>query len=99
LEIKNIILEVKFSNKGFHGFETSGLDILKPCGIPRKRTWKFPGICYFPDLRQTSGAENIPKTVLKTRLKTKETTYTLVFGKNLVVSAFERSIEDYLSGT
>jgi hypothetical protein len=34
----------------------------------------------------TPGAKKIRKTVLKTKLKTKETTYTLVFVKFLVVS-------------
>jgi hypothetical protein len=37
-----------------------------------KRTWKFPGISYFNDLRQTRSAKKIPKTVLKTRLKIKD---------------------------
>jgi hypothetical protein len=40
---------------------------------------KFPDIFYFTDFRQTSGAKKIPKTVLKTKLKPRETTYTLVF--------------------
>jgi hypothetical protein len=35
-------------------------------------------------LRRTKGAKNIPKKVLKTRLKIKENTYTLVFVKYLV---------------
>jgi hypothetical protein len=35
-------------------------------------------------LRQTRGDKKIPRTVLKTRLKTKETTYTLVFGNPLL---------------
>jgi hypothetical protein len=35
------------------------------------RTWKFSGIFYFTDLRQTREAKKISKTVLKTRLKTK----------------------------
>jgi hypothetical protein len=58
-------------------------------------------------LRQFRSAKKIPKTVLKTRLKTKETTYTLVFLKYLVVSfqrplnkgilsVFGRFFEDYL---
>jgi hypothetical protein len=57
-------------------------------------------------LRQTRCAKNIPKAVLKTRLTTKETTYTLVFVKYLVVSFPSLSkkefgvsgifIEDYL---
>jgi hypothetical protein len=39
------------------------------------------------------GAKNIPKTVLKTNLKIKEITYTLVFvKKNLVVSLQSHSI-------
>jgi hypothetical protein len=52
-------------------------------------------ISYFTDLRQTRGAKKIPKTVLKTRLKTKETTYTLVFVKYLVVSFRTLSIRAY----
>jgi hypothetical protein len=47
-------------------------------------TWKFPDISYYTDLRQTRGAEKIPKKVLKTRLKTKETSFTLVFGNTLL---------------
>jgi hypothetical protein len=47
----------------------------------RKRTWKFPDISYFEDLRQTRSAKKIPKTVMKTRLKIKETSYTMVFAK------------------
>jgi hypothetical protein len=43
-----------------------------------KRTWKFPDISYFTDLRQTRSAKKIPRTVLKTRLKPEEATYTLV---------------------
>jgi hypothetical protein len=35
-------------------------------------------ISYLSDFRQTICAKNIPKTVLKTKLKTKETTYTLI---------------------
>jgi hypothetical protein len=57
-----------------------------------ERTWKFPDISYFTDLRQTRGAKKVPKIVLKTRLKTKETTYTLVFVKYLVVSFRSHSI-------
>jgi hypothetical protein len=34
-------------------------------------------ISYFTELRQTRGEKKIPKTVLKTILKTKETTYRL----------------------
>jgi hypothetical protein len=37
-----------------------------------------PDISYFLDLRQFGDAKKISKTVLKTRLKTKETTYTLI---------------------
>jgi hypothetical protein len=47
---------------------------------------------YFTDFKQTRGAKKLPKTVLKTRLKTKETTYTLVFVKYLVVSFRGHSI-------
>jgi nicotinamide riboside transporter PnuC len=39
------------------------------------------GISYFTDWRQTRGAKKVAKTVLKTRLKTKETMCTLVFSK------------------
>jgi hypothetical protein len=49
-------------------------------------TWKFPGISYFSDLRQTRCARNIPKTVLETTLITKKSTYTLDFRKYFVVS-------------
>jgi hypothetical protein len=31
--------------------------------IPCERTWKFPDISYFRDLRQTRGAKKIPKRV------------------------------------
>jgi hypothetical protein len=41
---------------------------------------------YFTDLRQIIGAKKFPKTVLKTKFKTKETTYILVFAKYPVVS-------------
>jgi hypothetical protein len=40
----------------------------------------------YTDIRQTRGAKKIPKTVLKARLRIKETTNTLVVVKNLVVS-------------
>jgi hypothetical protein len=39
-----------------------------------RRDWKPPGFSYFTDLRQTKCAKKILKTVLKNRLKTKETT-------------------------
>jgi hypothetical protein len=58
------------------------------------------------DLRQTRGAKKIPKTGLKTNLKTKEPTYMLWFSKNtllyiseanqLKISVFRRFTEDYL---
>jgi hypothetical protein len=44
------------------------------------------GVSYFEDLKRTRQAKKIPKTVLKTRLKTKETTFTLVFGKYFPVA-------------
>jgi hypothetical protein len=54
-------------------------------------------------LRQIRDGKKIPKTVLKTRLQIKETTYILVFIKYLVVSfrshifsVFGRFIEEYL---
>jgi hypothetical protein len=66
----------------------------------------YPDISFFTDLRQTRGAEKIPKTVLKTKL---QTTYTLVFINYLVVifrghsiRAFSVFLEDSLgiiSGT
>jgi hypothetical protein len=40
--------------------------------------WKFPGISHFTDLRQTTGAKKILRTVLKTRLKPKKP-HTLLF--------------------
>jgi hypothetical protein len=55
----------------------------------------FPDISYFTDLRQTRGAKKTPKTVLKTRLKTKETTDILAFGKYLVVSFRSLSIRAF----
>jgi hypothetical protein len=60
------------------------------------KSWKFPDIPYFADLRQTRGAKKIPETVLKTRLKTKETTYTLVFVKYLVISFPSHSMRAFL---
>jgi hypothetical protein len=68
---------------------------------------EVPDISYFTDFRQTRGAKKIPKTDLNIKLKTKETSYTLVFVKYLVVSfrshsnkgmfsVFVRFIEDYL---
>jgi hypothetical protein len=58
-------------------------------------TWTFAGISYFSDLRQTRCVGMIPKPGLETKLITKETTYTLDFGKHIFVS-FRRFIEDYL---
>jgi hypothetical protein len=46
-------------------------------------------------LRQTREARKIPNTVLKTRLKIKETTHTLVFRKYLVVSFQSHSIRAF----
>jgi hypothetical protein len=66
--------------------------------ISWERTWKFPGISYFTDMRRTRDAKNIPKTVLKTRLETKETketTYTSGFRKYLVVSLRSHSIRAF----
>jgi hypothetical protein len=59
---------------------------------PWERTWKFPDISYFKDLRQNRGAKMIPKTALITRLKTKETTYSLVFVKYHVISFRSHSL-------
>jgi hypothetical protein len=58
-------------------------------------TWKFPGISYFSDLRQTRYARKIPKPVLKTTLITNETTYYLDFGKYVVVSFWSHSIRAF----
>jgi hypothetical protein len=44
-------------------------------------------------LKQTRGDKKIPKTVLKTRLKTKETTYTLVFGNTLLSLSVARAAD------
>jgi hypothetical protein len=57
--------------------------------------WMFPGISDFSDLRQTRCARNIPKPVLETTLITKETTYTLDFRKNFVVSFWSHSIRAF----
>jgi hypothetical protein len=46
-------------------------------------------------LKQTRGAKKIPKTVLKTTLKSKETTYTLVFVKYISVSFQSHSIRAF----
>jgi hypothetical protein len=61
-------------------------DILETC------TWKFPGISYFSDLRQTRCARKIPTPVLETSLITKETMYYLDFAKYFVVSFWSHSI-------
>jgi hypothetical protein len=60
-------------------------------------------VSHFTDLRQTRGAKKVPKTILKTRLNTEVTTYTLIFVKYLVVSfqihsirAFTMFLEDSL---
>jgi hypothetical protein len=46
-------------------------------------------------LRQTRGDLKIPKTVLKTGLKTKKTTYIFNFGKYLVVPFRSHSIRAF----
>jgi hypothetical protein len=56
-----------------------------------ERTWNFPGIFYFTDLGQTRDAKKIPKIVLKTGFKTKETTYSLV-SENSLLSLFGTAI-------
>jgi hypothetical protein len=67
----------------------------------------FLGISYFTDLRQTKAVKKIPKTVMKTRLKTKESTFIFAFRKipcglfpklleKGTFSVFGRFIEDYL---
>jgi hypothetical protein len=49
-------------------------------GILGIYTWKFPGISYFSDLRQTRCARKIPKPVLKTTLMYYQRNY-VYFGK------------------
>jgi hypothetical protein len=49
-------------------------------------TCKLPGISYFTEMREKSEAKKIQKTVLRTRLKTKESTYSFVIVKYLVDS-------------
>jgi hypothetical protein len=85
LEFKNIILEEKLSNilKNSHD-NFSGVRV----SVVSKRTWELPDISYFIDLRPTGDDKKIPKTVLKTRLKTKETTYTLIL-QNTLWSLFQ----------
>jgi hypothetical protein len=69
-----------------------------------RRTWQFPDITYFTDLIHTKDAKKIPKTVLKTRHKTKEITYNLMLPCGLflkplnkdIFSIFGRFIEYYL---
>jgi hypothetical protein len=46
--------------------------------LRRNLEGKLPDISYSIDLRQTRRVKNIPKTVLQTRLKIKETTYTFI---------------------
>jgi hypothetical protein len=55
----------------------------------------FPEISYFTDLRQTKGAKKFPNKVLKAIIKTKETTYTLVFVKYHLVSFRSHSIREF----
>jgi hypothetical protein len=58
-------LQEDFSEHGIRVFFENGLGSIQE-------------VSYFTDLRQARGAKKIPKPVLKTRLKIKETTYTLV---------------------
>jgi hypothetical protein len=60
-----------------------------------RQTWKFQEISYFTDLRQPGGAKKYLKTVLKTRLKTKETTYILVFGKTSLFPSEATQLEQF----
>jgi hypothetical protein len=57
--------------------------------------WKFPGISDIADLRQTRCARKILNPVLETTLITKETTYTLEFGKYFVVSFWSHLIRAF----
>jgi hypothetical protein len=63
--------------------------------ILEKCTWKFPGIFYFSDLRQIRCGRKILKPVLETTLITKETTYTLDFGKYFVGIFWSHSIKAF----
>jgi hypothetical protein len=55
---------------------------------------KVSRLFLFTDLTQTRGNKKIPKTVLKTRLKTKETTYTLFF-ENTLLSLSEATQQEH----
>jgi hypothetical protein len=57
--------------------------------------WKFPGISYFSDLRQTRYTRKVLKPVLETALITEETTNTLDFRKHFVLSFWSRSIRAF----
>jgi hypothetical protein len=86
-----------FDNFAFKMMFVNSRRLFRACdqSIPWDRTWKFSSISYFTDLRQTRDDKKIPKTVLKTKLKTKETTYTLIFRKYIVVSFRSHSIRAF----
>jgi hypothetical protein len=67
LFFQNSVFELQedFSGHGIRVFFETGLG-------------SFQTFLIFPDLRQTKCAKKIPKTVLKTRLKIKVNTYTLI---------------------
>jgi hypothetical protein len=62
-------------------FQSMGLEY----SLRRDLTASKQFLFYRFETNQIRCAKNIPKTVLKTKLKTKGTTYTLVFAKYLVV--------------
>jgi hypothetical protein len=83
-------LQEVFSERGISVFLENGLE-------------SFPEISYLTALRRIKGAKKIPETILKTRFKTKQTTYTLVFIKYLMAAfrthliwAFSVLLEDSL---
>jgi hypothetical protein len=59
-------------------------------------TWKFPDISYLTDLRRTRSVKKIPKTVLKTRLKIKQSKYTLIYIEYLLIFSGSHSITAFL---
>jgi hypothetical protein len=87
LQIDSLLLVFEL----FQSFQELGIKV-----ILEIFTWKFPGILYFSDLRQTRCARKISKPVLETTLITKETTYTLDFRKYSVVSFWSHSMRAFL---
>jgi hypothetical protein len=59
------------SIRGFFGNKCSFQKLLRAKDQSYPCTWKFPGISYFSDFRQTRCARKIPKQVFETTLITK----------------------------